>query len=270
MAIGRAISELLLSGAADLALPGPGEARRARARLARARRVQRLSARLLADLGFEVAVRGAENLRSRSGGAPGRLIVANHVSFWDIPVLSSILAPAYVTSVEVRETPVLGWIARAGGCLFVERRGGGAGLSGEIGGIGRELARGLDVAVFPEATSGSREQLLRFRSSLFRAAVAVGRPVLPVCINYVGLDDESLHEGNRDEIFYYGDQAFGRQLARILRRRRVRVELEIGAPLRAAGTGPRAHKELCAESFAFIERGFRPLRPAPDLSLSQA
>ena len=51
-----------------------------------------------------------------------KLIVSNHLSYIDIMLLSSQVPSSFVTSIEMKNTPVLGQITTLAGCLFVERR----------------------------------------------------------------------------------------------------------------------------------------------------
>jgi hypothetical protein len=66
-------------------------------------------------------------LRVRVCGAPSAtgptLSVANHVSYLDIVVLGSLVNAGFIAKVEVATWPLLGWIARIGRTVFIERRG---------------------------------------------------------------------------------------------------------------------------------------------------
>ena len=52
----------------------------------------------------------------------GHLMVANHLSYVDVLVIASLTPSVFVTSVELRNTLLLGQLARLSGSLFVERR----------------------------------------------------------------------------------------------------------------------------------------------------
>jgi lyso-ornithine lipid O-acyltransferase len=49
-------------------------------------------------------------------------IVANHVSYTDIFAIASIAPACFVTSLEMKKTPLLGQITLAAGCLYVDRK----------------------------------------------------------------------------------------------------------------------------------------------------
>ena len=69
-------------------------------------------------LGIRLQVEGREHYR------PGQnyLIVANHLSYLDVVLMAAWQPAAFVTSVEIKNTPFLGQITDTGGCLYVERR----------------------------------------------------------------------------------------------------------------------------------------------------
>src|SRR5688572_7281518 len=56
------------------------------------------------------------------GYALPEILVGNHLSYLDILALLSVEPMCFVTSVETRDSGILGWISRMGGALFVERR----------------------------------------------------------------------------------------------------------------------------------------------------
>jgi len=191
-------------------------------------------------LGIRMRVKHHERLH-KHGGA--RLIVANHVSYVDVLVIASLTPTVFITSVEMKQTPLLGSIARFAGCLFVERRR-PSGLKEEIGAIARVLGQGLSVVLFPEGTTSNGDRVQPFKNSLFDAAVAARAEVLPLCLRYVRINDESLTARNRDNLFYYGGVSFFRHFPRFLRLKSVEV---VVMPLRAIKVHAHtSRKELAA------------------------
>ena len=154
-------------------------------------------------LGIRVNVIGLENLPA-SGGV---LYAGNHLSYTDVIAISSSVPACFVTSNEIRRAPVLGQICLMAGCLFVERKN-KMGIRNEVSQLRRGLEVGLDVVIFPEATSTNGEQVLRFRKPLFLSAIDAGRPVVPFCLNYRTVGGESISLSNRDKVCWYGDMDF--------------------------------------------------------------
>lgn len=154
------------------------------------------------------------------------LIIGNHLSYIDILTISSNFPTCFVTSMEMKETPFLGQLCLLGGCLFVERRS-RKGIGGEVGEIAEALRSGLNVVIFPEATSTNGETVIRFRRPLFQAAFNADSKVLPVCLNYRSVNGEKVSLKNRDSVFWYGDMGFGAHALKFMTHKEVVVELSV-------------------------------------------
>ncbi|NJL24795.1 MAG: 1-acyl-sn-glycerol-3-phosphate acyltransferase [Calothrix sp. SM1_5_4] len=150
---------------------------------------------------------GLENIHS----SPNGLFVGNHLSYLDILVIHSEVPTCFVTSMEIKETPVLGQVCQLAGCLFIERRN-KQNLRAEVSEISEGLREGLNVAIFPEATSTNGEQILRFRRPLYLAAIMAEKPVIPFCLNYRSVGGEAINVRTRDKVFWYGDMDFAPHL----------------------------------------------------------
>lgn len=184
------------------------------------------------------------------------LIVSNHLSYLDILIISSYFPTCFVTSNEMKETPFLGQMCLLGGCLFVERRS-KAGIAAEVKELSDALLDGLNVVIFPEATSTNGEAVIRFRRPLFQAAVNSHSKVLPVCLNYRTLDGEKLTLKNRDKVFWYGDMAFLGHALKLFTHKSVVAELTVMKSLNSEDFGDKnslADKcfELVSEEYQII------------------
>ena len=154
------------------------------------------------------------------------LYVCNHMSYIDIFMLGSITKACYVTSVEMRDTPVLGWIVKASGCLFVERRT-RHGLKSEIQEITQALEDGFNVFIFPEATSTNGDKVIRFRRPLYAAAVYSGKTIKPLVINYKSIDGVPVTKKNRDSICWYGGMALAPHFLNMAKQKNFKAEITI-------------------------------------------
>lgn len=154
-------------------------------------------------LGVRVNVLGLERALASGNG----LYVGNHLSYIDVLVFVSRIPAGFVTSMEIRETPVLGQLCVMAGCSFVERRN-KVNIQNEVRDISDTLREGLNVAIFPESTSTNGEQILRFRRPLYTAAIDSGRPVIPFCLNYHTVGGEPINRQSADTVFWYGDMGF--------------------------------------------------------------
>lgn len=136
------------------------------------------SAALVRHLGLALHVRGTA---PRPGAT---LVVANHVSFLDIAAIHAAIPQArFVSKADVLAWPLLGWLIRNAGTLFIERERKRDALR-VVHAMAESLQRGETVAVFPEGTTGSGDVPLPFHANLLQAAIATGTPVQPVVLRY--------------------------------------------------------------------------------------
>ena len=181
------------------------------------------------------------------------LIVANHVSYIDVLVISSLFPAVFITSRELGGTLFLGMLARLGGSMFVERRKVG-GLKKEIEEISRVLREGHPVVLFPEGTTSNGERVHPFRNALFDAAITADADILPLCLRYIRLNDETLTPKNRDRIFYYGGAVFSRHFPRLLSIASVEVEV-LRLPIIRVNTRD-SRKELAALAHDAVSKAY--------------
>lgn len=110
------------------------------------------------------------------------LVVGNHVSWLDIPVLGTSSDVRFLSKSEVARWPLIGWLARRNGTLFIRR--GAHESEALIRDIGAALRSGHQVAIFPEATTTDGTEVRHFHARLFAAAVDTHSPVQPVAFDY--------------------------------------------------------------------------------------
>ena len=140
----------------------------------------------LVQLWSRAVVRAAGvRIRVTGGPAPatgGLLLVANHISWLDIPLLAGVRPARTVAKKEIRQWPVAGALA-AGGCLFIDRDRLRA-LPATVAVIADVLRSGKAVAVFPEGSTWCGRAQGPFRRAVFQAALDARVPVQPVHLRY--------------------------------------------------------------------------------------
>lgn len=163
-------------------------------------------------------------------GTPPRsgLIVSNHLSYIDIAALGSACPCAFVSKVEVRAWPFIGWAAELAGTVFV-RRAHRSEVTGQVEDLKHALARGVPVVLFPEGTSTDGSQVLPFRSALLQAALETGCDVTPVALRYRA---DSSGDTVRD-ICWWGGVGFVPHLWRFLGLRSFEAMVVFGDSCRA-------------------------------------
>ncbi|MFD7564100.1 lysophospholipid acyltransferase family protein [Streptomyces tendae] len=166
-----AVAVLLLAGIAVVLAPF-GLRRRLPAAL-----VRRWCRWVVRAAGIRVRVTGA----AVPGG--GLLLVANHVSWLDIPLLAAVRPARMLAKSEIRRWPVAGGPTARAGVLFIERDRPRA-LPDTVDAIARALRAGAAVAAFPEGSTWCGRAHGPFRRAVFQAALDAGVPVQPVRIHY--------------------------------------------------------------------------------------
>src|SRR3954468_13292931 len=129
--------------------------------------------------GAKVVVHGAEQLNNPQGA----VFVANHVSWFDIFGLASVVPwCSFVAKSELRRIPLFGFAAEAAGIVFVDRENRKqAFASYEI--AAKEVRRGRSIIVCPEGTRGRDYHLRPFKKGPFVLAIASQTPVIPTVVH---------------------------------------------------------------------------------------
>ena len=134
------------------------------------------------------------------------LYAANHISYTDITILGSVIPGSFIAKSEVAQWPFFGWLAKLQRSVFVDRR-----LRSTVAqrdAIGRRLADGAALILFPEGTSGDGNRVRPFKSALFGAAQqGEGVPLVivqPVSLAYTRLDGIPIGRFYRPFFAWYG------------------------------------------------------------------
>jgi 1-acyl-sn-glycerol-3-phosphate acyltransferase len=147
-----------------------------------ARWFRRLGRVLAAINPWRVEISGEGNLPS--GGA--RVIVSNHQSLADIPVISHLrIDTKWLGKAELFRVPILGWMMRMAGDIPVERGDRRKGARAMLA-CAHYLRRGCSVVFFPEGTRSRDGSVLPFNDGPFQLAIREQVPVLPLVVHGSG------------------------------------------------------------------------------------
>lgn len=112
-----------------------------------------------------------------------KLVVANHVSSLDIFVLSSIFRSTFVSKIDVRYYPIVGWIAALMGTIFLDRDSPRARYA-LIKTIAKPRTDRIMV-VFPQGTTSRIGERLPFFRGIFKVIELNPKiAILPVTLRY--------------------------------------------------------------------------------------
>jgi 1-acyl-sn-glycerol-3-phosphate acyltransferase len=126
-----------------------------------------------------VTVSGRQYLR------PGEtyLVMSNHQSLYDIPVLFFVVGPniRMVTKKELFRVPVFGGALAAAGFISIDRSNRDEAIR-SLDAARALLAGGTHVWIAPEGTRSRTGELLPFKKGAFYLAFEAGLPILPVTL----------------------------------------------------------------------------------------
>ncbi len=148
----------------------------------------------------------------------GRIFVMNHRSSMDILVLLAHFEATLVSRADLARWPLIGFVARRVGTLFVDRASPKSGAA-VIQAMVDSVHRGRGVALFPEGTSFGGDEVHPFHLGAFSAAARAEAEIVPVGIAYASEDAT------------FGDESFGEHIGRIARAPTTRGVLVAGEPL---------------------------------------
>ncbi len=209
----------------------------------RRHRIQKWSSQLSSLLGIHVIVHGQPPKNDSAA-----LLLANHVSWFDIFALNSVSTARFVAKSDVKSWPVIGRLCQGTGTLFIEREKKQDTLRANLE-IASCLRDGHLVAVFPEGTTSDGLGLKPFRSSLLQPAVDSRSEIRPVYLRYLDADGQP-----STLAAYHDNTSFGGSLWKLLGARGLVVELHYLPPV--APDGSKNRRTLTQQ----IEREMRALQ----------
>jgi 1-acyl-sn-glycerol-3-phosphate acyltransferase len=143
-------------------------------------RLARWAAAVIRNARIDLTIVGRENLR------PGEtyLVMSNHQSLYDIPVLFQAIGPnvRMIAKRELFHVPIFGGALEAAGFVALDRRD----RNEAIRGLERAravLAAGTHVWIAPEGTRSRTGGLLPFKKGAFYLGFEAGLPILPVTLS---------------------------------------------------------------------------------------
>jgi 1-acyl-sn-glycerol-3-phosphate acyltransferase len=162
------------------------------------------------------------------------LVVANHLSYLDIVIVSAAMPCFFVAKSEIDSWPYFGKAARAGGTMFIDRSR-RASAEKVAAMISERLTLPVPVLFFPEGTS-TNGTMLRFHSRLFEPAIRDGAPVTAAAISYFMADGAP-----ESELCWFGDGALAPHFVKTLKAAGFHAKLQFGEPRRYA------HRRIAAD-----------------------
>lgn len=170
--------------------------------------------RMLEIMNVEITVIGT--IPHESSGAV--MMIANHISWVDIPLIGSQTPVNFLSKAEVAKWPVVGSLAERIGTLFISR---GSGDTEQVmQAMAQHLNNKLSVLFFPEGTTTYGDKVRRFHKKLFKVCETTDVSVCPLLIRYQG-------DGESNPVPFVGDIGFGTHLWELLGHKKIWATVEV-------------------------------------------
>ena len=172
------------------------------------------------------AIMAGAGIRYQIEGQPPThgLVVANHLSYLDVLILTAEMPCFFVAKMEIGGWPIFGKAAHVGGTIFIDRSSLASAVT-VADQITERLKLPIPVLLFPEGTSTDGSQVLRFHSRLIDPATKAGAPITAAAIRYV------LEDGTPErELCWFGDALFVTHLFKALSTPGFTARVRFGEP----------------------------------------
>ena len=159
-------------------------------------------------------------------GKDSYLVVSNHISWLDIPVIFSLKPITFVSASDVKTWPIIGMLARISGAIFIDRNH-KSNLPEVIQAMNYHFKnKKQSVCIFPEGITSNGYQVLPFKSNLFQSALESNKLLLPLSIKY----KENNVLTNRTS--FHGSTTLLQSFKRIAKSNQIEVVVDIGSPVK--------------------------------------
>lgn len=200
-------------------------------------------------IGIDISLDGAV-----ASGRPV-LLVSNHTSWLDIPVLSAVAPVSFVAKKEVGSWPLVSSLARLQRTVFVDRnRRHATGDAADE--ISERLKTGDVIVLFAEGTSSDGNRVLPFKTSLFgsvkpgaraESSLETDAVVQTVAIVYTHLHGVALGRADRPRVGWYGDMEMTSHAWELLGSGPLKATIAIGPPVPLSDYKDRKHLAIASE-----------------------
>jgi len=135
---------------------------------------------ILFCVGITIEIIGKHN---SSYTRPNSMIISNHISWLDIPLLYTIYSLSFIGRAEIKKWPILNIMAKSGGTIFLDRKNKRELMQiNQV--VANQLSNGATIGLFPEGMTSDGKQVLPFKAPLLEAAIMANSTIVPLVIKY--------------------------------------------------------------------------------------
>ena len=156
----------------------------------------------------------------------GVLYIANHVSWFDIICLGTLLNARFIAKKEVSKMGIFGFLAKLSNTFFIDNENKNKIIEYNHL-IQKKLQEGENFIIFPEGTTSDGNGILGFKSSMLECAFDDNNKIniQPISICYSKLNNIPMGIYLRRNIAWVGDTSMVAAMANFLRSGRITVDV---------------------------------------------
>lgn len=155
---------------------------------------------------------------------PPFFLVSNHLSYIDIPVYYSALKTTFVAKSEIEHWPVVGFMARTLGIIFIDRKN-KLDVPRVNAIISNRINKNQGVVLFPEGRTSPGDEILQFRAGLLQHPADANFEVHYAVIHYeTGEKDPPA----RDSVCWWQDVSLIQHLIGLASNRSITARIAFG------------------------------------------
>ncbi|MBD3615713.1 MAG: 1-acyl-sn-glycerol-3-phosphate acyltransferase [Gracilimonas sp.] len=155
---------------------------------------------------------------------PPFLLVSNHLSYIDVFVLFSQLRCLFVAKSDVKTWPLMGFIIRTCGILFIDRN-----RKRDITRVNKLISKNINenqgIILFPEGTTSPGMEVLPFRTPLLEYPATEDLSVSYVAISY---ESKKKEQPAYESICWWDDASFFSHFMNVLKMKGFKAKLHFG------------------------------------------
>ncbi len=130
------------------------------------------------------------------------LVISNHISIFEIATFPVAFGGSFIAKKEMESWPLVGWVARKFGVVFIDRRPSHA--VDALTQVQQTLANvSYPIFLFPEGTTTNGAYVKPFKSTLFNFVENSNVVVQPMVMNYRFRDGTPISDADMAEHFAY-------------------------------------------------------------------
>ena len=156
----------------------------------------------------------------------GVLYIANHVSWFDIICLGTLLNARFIAKKDVSRMGIFGFLAKLSNTFFIDNENKNK-IKKYNHQIQKKLQDGENFIIFPEGTTSDGNGIINFKSSMLECAFDANNRIniQPISICYSQLNNIPMGIYLRRNIAWVGDTSMVAAMANFLRSGRITVDI---------------------------------------------